>query len=122
MKTYNQFNESKEIDRNGYTIFFKIYYSFDTLYDNINLLDYHKISYDILYYKKFVKIEAYAANVDEYKIMFSIDYKIDRNILDNDNNIAKDIDKIRNIVQDGVWKLTTIEELPYLKDINKFNL
>jgi len=118
--------EDKKIDRNGYNIMFKTYFEYENvyedLYEHIDILDENNIDYDIFYHKSFIKIIAYAANVQEYNILMKIDFKIDRYIQPNILS-SMTLDKIRNITTlNSKWKLTSKEALPYLKDTNKFNI
>lgn len=134
MKTYQQFNENKdngilsnvgkntETYKNGCTVFLKSYFKFENVYKHIDMLDDNRIDYDISYWKNFIKIDAYAYLVSEYRFLMSIDFKVNRNIQDIINP-KMSLDKIRSIVKsDEKWKSTSKEELPYLNDINKFNL
>jgi len=123
MKTFEKFNESKELNKNHCTLFFKVYFNFEKLYKHIDLLDENKIDYDISYHKKFIKIDAYAYSVYEYNFLMNMEYKINRLIQDKINGNMS-LDKIRDIVKnfDNTWQPTRREELPYINDTNKFNL
>jgi len=119
MKTFIQFNEMSNV---GCTVFFKVYFKLENIYNHLDILDKNRIDYDISYHNKFIKIDAYAYTVSEYNFLISIEFKINKKSQELINpNMS--LDNIRSIVKsDKVWTPTSKEELPYLSDTNKFNL
>lgn len=124
MKTYNQYNESKKEINLIYTIRFNGYS--DEIISNANLLDENNIEYDIYNLTEnnnnifiiyaYIKSGTNMLFVEKHKFKYAM--QMTQIYIDSSLSEIRRSIKITNYP----WKNITKEEVPYISNLNKFNL